>query len=127
MPRITRASERAAGELSRPPARLPVKPAPSAQPTHNGRAAPARYANTPSQVVSQAVDDGLKTRRLIAICVSVILAGCGGIALIILALRGIHLPHGFLLPVGLGTGATSVIAGIIAALKRVLRRAAKSK
>jgi hypothetical protein len=125
--KITRASERAAGEISRPPARLPAKPAPSGQPTHNGRATPARYANTPSQVVSQAVDDGLKTRRLIAICVSVILAGSGGIALIVLALHGIHLPHGFLLPVGLGTGATSVIAGIIAVLNRVLRRAAKSK
>ena len=130
MAKITRASERAAGEISRPSARLPVKPAQSVQPpqpAQNEPAAPAGYANSPSQVVSQAVETGPKTRRLIAICVSVILAACGGIALIVLALHGIHLPHRDLLPVGLWTGAASVIGGIAAVLRLVLRRAPRPK
>jgi hypothetical protein len=133
MPRITRASERAAGELSRPPARLPVKPAPPAHPTQpaGSEPAPDGYANTPWQLISKAMDDRRKTLRLISISVSIILACCagvcGGIALIILTLHGIHLPHKYLLPVGLGTGATSVIAVIIGVLSRVLGRAPEPK
>jgi hypothetical protein len=132
MPKITRASERAAGELSPPPARLPVKPPPPASPTPAGRdPAPDGYANTPWQLISKAMDDRRKTLRLISISVSIILACCagvcGGVALIILTLHGIHLPHKYLLPVGLGTGATSVIAVIVGVLSRVLGGASEPK